>query len=464
MRTRLTDRLPGHVRNRLRPAGGGASPGWSPTPALRRALVVTLALLVAAVLTGRVDLVVLATPFAVGTSAALLRRPRGLPTVRVGAAEGQDPAGGSNPGGANDLVEGSDLHVLVDVRAADASYDVALVQREQPPWLRDRTRARTLAAAVPADAGTRFTLTGQLARWGRYVVPPVRVRAAACDALLTCAPVTSDSVAVRVFPRTEPFAADEAMPNAAGLVGVHRSRRFGEGGELAGIRHFAPGDRLRRIDWRASLRTGELHVAQTLSDRDAELVLVLDVLHEAGRSEGIDGAPSVLDTTVRAAAGIAQHYLGRGDRVRLLEYGGRNRALRVGSGRRHFVAALEWLLAIRAGEGPHDPAAGIFARQILPQQALLVVLTPLLDRRSVALLARLARSGRTVLAVDTLPDSARPDRENPWTPVAFGLWRLERRNTVAQLLEHGVPTVTWAGAGSLDQALRDVSRRAAAPR
>nr|WP_238344850.1 DUF58 domain-containing protein [Actinopolymorpha cephalotaxi] len=254
------------------------------------------------------------------------------------------------------------------------------------------------------------------------------------------------------------------MPNAAGLVGVHRSRRFGEGGELAGIRQFAPGDRLRRIDWRASLRTGELHVAQTLSDRDAELVLVLDVLHEAGRSEGIDGAPSVLDTTVRAAAGIAQHYLGRGDRVRLLEYGGRNRALRVGSGRRHFVAALEWLLAIRAGEGPHDPSAGIFARQILPQQALLVVLTPLLDHRSVALLARLARSGRTVLAVDTLPDSARPDRENPWTPVAFGLWRLERRNTVAQLLEHGVPTVTWAGAGSLDQALRDVSRRAAAPR
>ncbi len=460
--------LPGRLLGGLSTSTADGSPGWTPTPALRRALVVTLALLVVAVLTGRADLVVLATPFAVGTSAALLRRPRGLPGVRVSAADGQVPNGqnsnGQNSNGAGDLVEGSDLHVRVDVAATDAAYDVAVVQREQPPWLRDRTRARTLAAAVPADAGTRFTLTGQLARWGRYVVPPVRVRAAACDALLTCAPVTSDSVSVRVFPRTEPFAADEAMPNAAGLVGVHRSRRFGEGGELAGIRQFAPGDRLRRIDWRASLRTGELHVAQTLSDRDAELVLVLDVLHEAGRSEGIDGAPSVLDTTVRAAAGIAQHYLGRGDRVRLLEYGGRNRALRVGSGRRHFVAALEWLLAIRAGEGPHDPAAGIFARQILPQQALLVVLTPLLDRRSVALLARLARSGRTVLAVDTLPDSARPDRENPWTAVAFGLWRLERRNTVAQLLEHGVPTVTWAGAGSLDQALRDVSRRAAAPR
>jgi hypothetical protein len=92
------------------------------------------------------------------------------------------------------------------------------------------------------------------------------------------------------------------------------------------------------------------------------------------------------------------------------------------------------------------------------------VLTPLLDRRSVAMLARLARSGRSVVAVDTLPADARPGATSPWSDVAFRLWRFERQNTLAQLLEHGVPTVAWAGAGSLDQVLRDVSRIAAAPR
>ena len=35
----------------------------------------------------------------------------------------------------------------------------------------------------------------------------------------------------------------------------------GEGGELAGVRRFGPGDRLRRIDWRVSLRARQLHVA-----------------------------------------------------------------------------------------------------------------------------------------------------------------------------------------------------------
>ncbi len=53
------------------------------------------------------------------------------------------------------------------------------------------------------------------------------------------------------------------------------------------------------------------------------MVLLLDVLHEAGRSGGMHGAAAVLDTTVRAAAGIAEHYLHRGDRVSLLEYGPR---------------------------------------------------------------------------------------------------------------------------------------------
>src|SRR5690606_24236939 len=141
-----------------------------------------------------------------------------------------------------------------------------------------------------------------------------------------------------------------------------------------------------------SLRARELHVAQTLSDRDAEVVLLLDILHEAGYSGGIEGAATVLDTTVRAAAGIARHYINAGDRVVMLEYGGRGRALRSGGGRRHYLAILEWLLAVREGVGVYDPVARLFGRHLIPSNALTVVLTPLLEERSVAMLARLARS------------------------------------------------------------------------
>jgi hypothetical protein len=80
------------------------------------------------------------------------------------------------------------------------------------------------------------------------------------------------------------------------------------------------------------------------------------------------------------------------------------------------------------------------------------------------MVARLARSGRFVVAVDTMTNDIATSRVGPWSQVAHRLWRLDRENTIGQLREHGVPVVVWAGAGSLDQVLSDVTRLAGAPR
>jgi uncharacterized protein (DUF58 family) len=206
-------------------------------------------------------------------------------------------------------------------------------------------------------------------------------------------------------------------------------------------------------------------VAQTLSDRDAEVVVLLDVLHEAGESGGIRGAASVLDTSVRAAAAITEYYLRLGDRVGLLEYSGHPRHLRAASGRRQFIVAQEWLLSTRATEGAGDPPTFGIDPHLIPGQALVVVLTPLLGPGSAEMIAMLARAGRVVVAVDTLGDLVqRPVVGSAWTAVAQSLWRLERDNTIGSLREVGVPVTTWGGAGSLDHVLRDMTRMAAAPR
>jgi uncharacterized protein (DUF58 family) len=323
---------------------------------------------------------------------------------------------------------------------------------------------RPFAVTVPAGGWTPVELPGEALRWGRHDVGPAAARVAACHGMLACRPVLTPARAVRVYPVTEPFAAVEAMPAAAGLVGNHRSRRPGEGGELAGVRPFAPGDRLRRIDWRVSLRTRDLHVAATLSDRDAEVLLLLDVLGEVGLSGGVAGSASVLDTTVRAAAAISEHYLQRGDRVSLLEFGATGRRLRPATGRRQYLTVLEWLLDVRADVSDQAPYEHVFGAHHVSPDALVVVLTPLVDPRSADMLAQLAQSGRYLVAVDTLPDGATPPQRSPWTPLATRLWRLERENVLGRLREHGVPVVAWAGAGSLDLVLRDVARLASAPR
>lgn len=428
---------------------------WVPTHALRRAVTMVCLLLVVGVVAGRVDVVVIALPFAIGTAWALRRRPTALPAAAVRLADAAVP-------------EGDDVGVTISVGnpegAGGVAYDIATVRVSTSPWLRLEGGRRTYVAPVPPGQVADIGLAGPMLRWGRHRVGQVVAQAAACDALLWSRPVAAGPLWLRAYPATHHFDADDAMPRAAGLTGAHRSRRPGDGGELAGVRLFAPGDRLRRIDWRVSLRTRQLHVASTLSDRDAEVVLLLDVLSEAGVSGGVRGSASVLDVTVRAAAGIARHYLHRGDRVSLVEYTARMRRLRPASGRRQYLAALEWLLDVAPPMAGFEPNDRMFGAHVLSPDALVVVLTPLLDLTAAETLAGLARAGRFLVAVDTLPFQLTPPRSGDWSEVAFRLWRLERDNTIEQLREHGIPVVPWQGAGSLDVVLRDVSRMAVANR
>lgn len=435
------------------PAPSGPPATWIPTRALSRAVLLTGLLLVGAVLLGRFDLAVLAAPFALGTAWALRRGPALLPRVALAAL---GPA-----------VEGADIAATMSVGNPDrVDYDVIVARALYSPWLRYRQADRAYAVELAAGRVEDVAFEGRALRWGRHGFGPGRAYAATCDALFVSTEVHAPARLVKVYPATAPFAADQAMPRAAGMAGVHRSRLRGEDGELAGVRAFAPGDRLRRIDWRVTLRTRQLHVAQMLSHRDAEVVLLIDVLHEAGRSGGVEGTASVFDTTVRAAAAIAEHYLQEGDRVSLVEYSGPARRLRPASGRRQYLAILEWLLNVKvfAGGGVEPPAYA-FGTHVVPASALGVVLTPLLDQRSAEMIAHLARSGRSVVAVDTLGDAVLDmATRNEWSPLAYRLWRLERENTIGLLREAGVPLVAWAGARSLDQVLRDVTRMAAAPR
>ncbi len=424
---------------------------WVPTRALSRAVLLTVLLLLASVLLGRADLVVLAAPLAISVALAMSRRPTAMPGLRLSTVE-------SFP------VEGGYLGATIEVENRDTvGYDLAILRVQRSRWLRLEDGDRPHVTLVPRGVASAVEFSGPAVRWGRLTLGPASAVLVGADGLLATRAVVTGALGVKVYPMTEAFVADEAMPRAAGLVGQHRSRRPGEGGELAGVRQFAPGDRLRRIDWRVSLRTERLHVAATLSDRDAEVVLLLDLLADAGRSEGIYGSASVLDRTVRASAAIAEHYLHLGDRVSLIEYGSSARRLRPASGRRQYLTVLEWLLdahPVPAAQerGGAQLAAGISA------DALVVVLTPLLDARSAGMLAGLVRAGRFVVAVDTLPTGLPVPNAGTWTGLAYRLWKVERENTIGQLAEHGVPVVAWAGAGSLDTVLRDVARLASAPK
>ncbi len=428
-------------------------PTWAATRALGRTVVVVGTLALIGVLLGRLDLLALAAPFAFATAWALRRRPTQGPAVTISSPH---PV----------AVEGEDIAATVTAANPDpVGLDLVVVRVNHSPWLRLGHSDRPYVTDLAAQRTSEVTLSGPALRWGLQQVGPAQVYGVACDGLLVSTPNVTAGARLKVHPQIPPFRASETMPRATMLVGTHRSRRPGEGGELAGVRRHAPGDRLRRIDWRVTLRTRELHVSQMLSDRDAEVVVLLDVLNEAGESGGVQGAASVLDTTVRAAAAIAEHYLHQGDRVSTVEYSGHPRHLRAASGRRQVQAVLEWLLLTRLIEGSSDPPPFSIDPHVIPAAALVVVLTPLIAPQTTDMIATLARAGRLVVAVDTLGTIAQQRfTGSEWSHLAGRLWRLERENTIGALREAGVPITTWAGTGSLDEVLRDLTRMAAAPR
>jgi uncharacterized protein (DUF58 family) len=436
------------------PHGGAARAGpWTPTRALGRAVMITGVLVLLGVLFGRPDLVAIAAPLALGVAWGLRERPSQVPRLEI--AVPADP-----------VAEGSE--VAITVRAGNPNWepmDLAVVRIRHSPWIQLGPGDRPIALSPSPRRMTQVVRRGAALRWGHQEIGPASAYGVACDGLLVSSLTVVPAADLRVHPMMPPFRAEDAMPRATALVGTHRSRRPGEGGELAGVRRYGPGDRLRRVDWRVTLRTGELHVVHTLSDRDASVVVLLDVLHEAGRSGGIHGTASVVDTTVRASAAITEYYLRQGDRVGLLEYSGHPRHLRAAGGRRQVQNALEWLLRTRAIAGSDEPPVFELDTNLIPDSALVVVLTPLLSTQSTELIAKLARAGRVVVAVDTL--GALADRHvvgSQWTVLAQRLWRLERENTIEALREIGVPVTAWVGAGSLDQVLRDMTVMATAPR
>jgi uncharacterized protein (DUF58 family) len=349
----------------------------------------------------------------------------------------------------------------------DPDVDLVVMALVRTPWFRyDPPQA---AVAEPVTDGSVTLEVGlRSERWGLRQLERPNVIATSVLGAYRNQVASPGALAVSTLPLRDGFEAVDAVPRPAGLVGLHRSRRPGEGTELAGVRPFRTGDRLRRINWKVSARTRELHVTSTWSDRDTEVVILLDTGAEVGISEGIDGRSSSLDTAVRAAASIAEHYLRHGDRVRLIDTGTTVGGVRAGSGRAHLRRILDVLVhADRRGRQQDENQ--LARRHRIRSDSLVLVLSPLLRKEMLGYIVTLVHSGCTVIAVDTLPpdvsDVIDPEEHDSkaW-PLAWRIRLLERRAELDRLGDLGVPTVGWRGAGTLDEVLRDAARVSSAPR
>jgi uncharacterized protein (DUF58 family) len=417
---------------------------WRPTPSLVRACLLALGCLAGGVVLGLEALVVLAAPFLVLAVLGLAGRPRQPLSV---AARIDHHLLHEGQGTTSRLVVDDLTGVEHATRVAGPAPHVAT----SPTY---GATGRLVTDGLP-------TLDFSPRRWGRRAIGVERIALTSGWAGWRWGPIDLPENGLNVLPQTAPYDSRAEVPQPDGLVGRHRSRRLGSGTEFEGIRPFVTGDRLKRITWPVSLRSGELHVITTRAEQDAGVWLVVDALRDIGVSGGVDGAASTLDLSVRAAAALAEHHIRTGDRVGLLVVAAAATRVPLGSGPRHLHRLQGTLARIRAE-----------ARSVAPERldlgagagSVVHVLSPMLFTPLVTATASLQRSGASVVVIDTLGErAAGPDRLAP-ASLAARMQKIERDDRLAQLSALGTPVVPWRGPGTLDTVLQQLARRARVPK
>lgn len=406
-------------------------------------------MIIIAVVWRRPDVLVIASPLTIVAAWSAATRPTTVPEV-------------DNVLGPSSIREGDAATWRVTFDNLDHT-DVISAELGAAAWI-DRRPSQGAVTASGTSGSAELTVGVRSTRWGRREIAPGRLMGASPWGAFHWT-TTTGVHSIKTLPQPAIFDPDTSARPTDGLVGQYRSIRPGEGSEFAGLRAFRAGDRMRRINWPRTLRSPRLLVNATWADQDTHVDLLVDAGDDVGVSEGVDGAASSLDATVRAAGAIAEHYTRRGDRVSMSTFGtAQSQHVRAATGHAHLRRMLDTLAMIRPGGGRMTGVRGTLTDpSAMSDTRMTVMLSPLVSPVALERAVALGRRGIAIVVVDTLPDAIVED-DDPVLALAWRLRLLERRRELRRVQQVGIPVVTWRGPGSLDQFLRDVARRASAPR
>jgi uncharacterized protein (DUF58 family) len=394
--------------------------------------------LIAALILRRPELAALGAPFLLVLGVGLLTA--AAPEVRASVEVERDR-----------LIEGDELEAVVELSAARAVERLEVLL-ELPAGLTVVDGENPAAVRVGGGVSRTVPLRLRADRWGAYGIGDLSIRARDPLGLFARSGRVRAAVPVKVYPSREALRRLLRPAETQLYSGDELARTKGEGLEFADLRPFVFGDRIRRINWRASARRGELWVNEQHPERNVDLVLFVDSFAEVKR-----GAASTLDLAVRAAATLAAHYTRRRDRVGLVSFGGYLRWLEPGGGLVQLYRIVDALLDTEITLSHAWKAIDIVPARTLPPQALVVALTPLLDERSIRALLHLRARGFDLDVIELSPTAFVDPGESESDRLAYRLWSLQREVLRARFQAAGVAVVEWRDGDPLARPIEEVT-------
>ncbi len=408
--------------------GTAVRSSWRRTVALEAAIGLGSVIATVGMLTSRVDVVLIALPLLASAAITLDRKPTAVvrSAVRVNVTRSVDDAGTS----------AFDYAVEVNAPAATEFVHLRLTLHG--------ARTRDLIVAPVASVSGRVPVLHS----GRQRVIAVDHRLVGVNGAWLSLP-EREVVERVVAPAIAPVASIPLPHRLRGLTGTHGSARPGDGGEFRDLHPYAPGDRLRRIDWKATARRsqgfGDLYVRRTDATSDATLILVIDSREDVGERveywsagpSGDDGLSS-MDLAREAAASLAAAAIGAGDRVGLIDIAAHDGVVRAGSGKRHLDRLLRRIAACE----PSGPPLNRRRAPIVPAGAIVYLISTFLDDEATSIAVLWRAAGHRVIAVDVLPAPLLEGSERH-THLAHRIVMTERRRRIADVRSNGVEMFRW---------------------
>jgi uncharacterized protein (DUF58 family) len=316
------------------------------------------------------------------------------------------------------VTEGADIAIAVTLTSNKRITNVVL--EEKLPELFGQNAVLPVASIAPGDAGVECAYSFTAWRRGVYELGPLTVQWGDPFGLTRRTAEIGGSFPLIVHPEVEPVT-DRALtrmwedPPFRPPV----SKPWPTGMELYGMRQYAHGDDVRRINWRGYLRTGELLVQEAEQGISDKVVMLFDV-DRRYHSKGL--ISESFEAGIRAVASLGIHHLSEGYEVTVEGNDGRIVGpLRSGPSK---VRLLDELARLDVGRAPLNSGMTRLLTGMSRDTHLLII-TPYLDLESAARLELLAQRGVRAIVVALVWDE--DHTENLTRATAFGAQIVEVR-------------------------------------
>lgn len=277
---------------------------------------------------------------------------------------------------------------------------------------------------------------------------------------------------LRVLPESQKLRSIAIRPpRTRGFAGPIPSRQGGSGVDFFSLREYQMGDRLRAINWRVTARASARAAVQARQDqhvytnvfeqeRIADVGIILDarVLSDLRTAQG-----ALFEHSVRAAASLTETFLGDGNRVGLLVYGGGIASVFPGYG--HIQRERILNVLGRAAPGHHFVFENLrnLPTRFFPSQSQIVFVGPVVNG-DVPTLTRLLATGYAVMVVSPNPilfemQSQKPGSVPPHAALALRAAQAERAVSIQQMRRRGIQVVDWDVNQPLDAVLHEALAR-----